>query len=65
MDPTASLRRLYGDGLIRRLEGFVWASHAAVVAEEISMSRERHAAWMERGALSINQSRGGVGYIEA
>jgi hypothetical protein len=37
MDPTDSLRRLYGGGLIHRLEDFVWASHAAVVAEEISM----------------------------
>jgi hypothetical protein len=35
-DPTDSLRRLYGGGLIHRLEQFVWASHAAVVAEEIT-----------------------------
>jgi hypothetical protein len=35
-DPTDSLARLYGGGLIHRLEGFVWASHAAVYAEEIA-----------------------------
>jgi hypothetical protein len=33
---TDSLNRLYGGGLIQRLEGFVWASHAAVYAEEIA-----------------------------
>jgi hypothetical protein len=35
-DPTDSLRRLYGGGLIHRLEGFVWATHAAVYVEEIA-----------------------------
>lgn len=34
-NPTDSLRRLYGGGLIHRLEGFVWASRAAVMADEI------------------------------
>jgi hypothetical protein len=34
-NPTDSLNRLYGGGLIHRLEGFVWASRAAVVADEI------------------------------
>ncbi len=31
-DPTDSLGRLYGAGLIHRLDHFVWASRAAVVA---------------------------------
>lgn len=35
-DPTDSLRRLYGGGLIHRLEGFVWATRAAIIAEEIA-----------------------------
>jgi hypothetical protein len=35
-DPSDSLRRLYGGGLIHRLEQFVWASHAAIKAEEIA-----------------------------
>jgi hypothetical protein len=35
-DATDSLNRLYGGGLIQRLDGFVWASRAAVMAEEIS-----------------------------
>jgi hypothetical protein len=34
-DPTDSLNRLYGGGLIHRLDGFVWASRAAVMADEI------------------------------
>ncbi|MGD0454466.1 MAG: hypothetical protein ABSB69_12780 [Solirubrobacteraceae bacterium] len=36
-DPTDSLNRLYGGGLIHRLESFVWATRAAVMAEEISL----------------------------
>ena len=36
-DPTDSLRRLYGGGLIHRLDGFVWASRAAALADEISL----------------------------
>ena len=36
-DVTDSLGRLHGGGLIHRLEGFVWASRAAVVADEISV----------------------------
>ena len=35
-DVTDSLNRLYGAGLIHRLDGFVWATHAAVVADEIA-----------------------------
>lgn len=34
-DPTDSLRRLYGGGLIHRLEGFAWATRAAIMADEI------------------------------
>jgi hypothetical protein len=37
-DPVAvadSLHRLYGGGLIHRLDRFVWASRAAIMAEEI------------------------------
>ncbi|HEX3909558.1 MAG TPA: hypothetical protein VHW67_02505 [Solirubrobacteraceae bacterium] len=34
-DVTDSLRRLYGGGLIHRLDGFVWASRAAAIADEI------------------------------
>ncbi len=34
-NPTDSLNRLYGGGLIHRLEGFVWATRAAVMAEEM------------------------------
>lgn len=33
---TDGLNRLYGGGLIQRLEGFVWASRAAVMADEIA-----------------------------
>ena len=36
-NPTDSLNRLYGGGLIHRLEGFYWASRAAVMADEISI----------------------------
>jgi predicted transcriptional regulator len=36
-DVTDSLNRLYGGGLIHRLDGFVWASRAAVMADEIGM----------------------------
>ena len=35
-DTEDSLARLYGAGLIHRLDGFVWASRAAVMADEIS-----------------------------
>lgn len=36
-NPADSLSRLYGGGLIHRLDGFVWASRAAVMADEISV----------------------------
>ena len=36
-NPTDSLRRLCGSGLIHRLDGFVWASRTAVRADEISV----------------------------
>ncbi len=36
-DVTDSLNRLYGGGLIHRLDGFVWASRAATMAEDIRM----------------------------
>ena len=36
-DPTDSLNRLYGGGLIHRLDGFVWATRAAAMADEIAM----------------------------
>jgi hypothetical protein len=32
-----SLNRLYGAGLIHRLDGFVWATRAALHAEELSL----------------------------
>ena len=35
-DVTDSLRRLYGGGLIHRLDGFVWATRAAAMADEIA-----------------------------
>jgi hypothetical protein len=35
-NPIDSLNRLYGGGLVHRLEGFYWASRAAVMADEIS-----------------------------
>jgi len=34
-DTEDSLRRLYSGGLIHRSHGFVWASQAAVMADEI------------------------------
>jgi hypothetical protein len=34
-DPVDSLRRLQAGGLIHRLDRFVWASRAAVMADEI------------------------------
>jgi hypothetical protein len=36
-DTEDSLRRFYGGGLIHRLDGFVWATHAAARADEIRM----------------------------
>jgi hypothetical protein len=36
-DTTDSLNRLYGGGLIHRLDCFVWASRAAIKADEIRM----------------------------
>jgi hypothetical protein len=36
-NPADGLRRLYGAGLIHRHEGFVWASRAAVKADDIAM----------------------------
>jgi hypothetical protein len=36
-DPTDSLRRLYGGGLIHRMDDFVWATRAAAMADEINM----------------------------
>jgi hypothetical protein len=35
-ETTDSLNRLHGAGLINRLDGFVWASRAAVVVDEIN-----------------------------
>ncbi|HEX4436981.1 MAG TPA: hypothetical protein VH061_09310 [Solirubrobacteraceae bacterium] len=35
-DVTDSLNRLYGAGLIHRLDGFVWATRAAVMADAIA-----------------------------
>lgn len=35
-DVTDSLNRLYGGGLIHRLDGFVWATRAAAMADEIA-----------------------------
>jgi len=35
VNPTDSLNRLYGGGLIHRLGGFAWATRAAVIADEI------------------------------
>jgi hypothetical protein len=35
-DVTDSLNRLYGGGLMHRLDGFVWATRAAVMTDEIS-----------------------------
>lgn len=36
-DTTDSLNRLYGGGLIHRLQDFVWATRAAVMVDEISL----------------------------
>ena len=36
-DATDSLNRLYGVGLIHRLDGFVWATRAAVAADVITI----------------------------
>jgi hypothetical protein len=36
-DVADSLNRLYGAGLIHRLEGFVWATRAALMTDEISL----------------------------
>jgi hypothetical protein len=35
-DTTDSLNRLYGVGLIHRLDGFVWVTRAAIAAEEMA-----------------------------
>jgi hypothetical protein len=35
-DPTDGLQRLYGGGLIHKHAGFVWATRAAGMAEEIA-----------------------------
>jgi hypothetical protein len=34
-DTRDSLNRLYGAGLIHRLEGFVWATRATIVADDL------------------------------
>lgn len=36
-DPRDALARLYGGGLIHKLSGFVWATRAAAMADEISI----------------------------
>jgi hypothetical protein len=36
-DVTDSLNRLYGGGLVHRLDGFVWATRAATMADDIQM----------------------------
>ncbi len=36
-DTIDSLNRLYGAGLIHRLDGFVWATRAALMADEIGI----------------------------
>ena len=36
-DPSDALNRLYGAGLIHRLEGYAWATRAALRAEEIGV----------------------------
>jgi hypothetical protein len=35
-DTTDNLNRLYGVGLIHRLDGFVWVTRAAIAAEGIA-----------------------------
>jgi hypothetical protein len=37
LEATDSLNRLYGAGLIHRLDSFVWVTRAAIVADNISM----------------------------
>ncbi|HSZ05433.1 MAG TPA: hypothetical protein VK778_09565 [Solirubrobacteraceae bacterium] len=32
-----SLNRLYGAGLIHRLDGFVWATRAAIMADDLAI----------------------------
>lgn len=34
-DPSKSLDRLYANGLIHRLEGYVWATQAAVMSDYV------------------------------
>jgi hypothetical protein len=36
-DATDSLGRLYGGGLIHRLDGFVWAARPAVMLDELDL----------------------------
>jgi hypothetical protein len=36
-DPADSLVRLHGAGLVHRMDGFVWASRAALAADELSV----------------------------
>jgi hypothetical protein len=36
-DTTDSLNRLFGAGLIHRLDSFVWASRAALMAEDLRL----------------------------
>jgi hypothetical protein len=36
-DPTDSLGRLHGGGLIHRLESFVWAARPAVILDELDV----------------------------
>lgn len=36
-ETTDALNRLYGAGLIHRLDGFVWATRAALHAEQLSL----------------------------
>lgn len=34
---TDSLNRLYGVGLVHRLDGFVWATRAALAADDLAL----------------------------
>ena len=36
-NPTDSLNRLYGGGLLHRLEGFVWPTRAALMSNETAL----------------------------
>jgi hypothetical protein len=36
-DTTDSLNRLYGVGLVHRLDGFVWATRAAIAADYLTI----------------------------